>query len=190
MSDLHSLYDGVIARRSASARHLGAPAPDAATLERIVFAASRAPDHGRLVPFRFVRVAEHQRGRLAEALVLAARQTDPALAESEIARLRDKAAEGLAPLVLIARIDAAHPKIPASDQWLAVGCALENLLLASQSLGFAAAVKSGRHFSALGTAFGLGAGEQVVAYVVFGTPSEMPPAKPKPAVADILSDWD
>lgn len=191
MSQTNSLYDGIIARRSASAKHLVAPAPDAATLEQILFAASRAPDHGRLVPFRFVRIAPDQRTRLADLLVSAARQLDADLPGPEAERVREKALEGPLSIAMIARIDGAHPKISVPDQWLSAGCALENILLATGALGFAAAVKSGRHFNApvVREAFALGDSEQVVGLIVLGTASEFPPAKPKPDVAAIVSDW-
>lgn len=185
------LFEGILARSSASARHLEQPVPDEGALEQILFAASRAPDHGRLVPFRFVRIADDQRPRLGAVLAQAAQQTDPAIAEAELARIRDKALEGPCAIALVARIDDRHPKIPASDQWLSVGCALENLLLAAAALGFAAAVKSGRHFvaPAVREAFRLEPSEQLVAYVLIGTPTEAAPAKPKPAVSDIVSHW-
>src|SRR3546814_7818775 len=44
-------------RRSVPARQLGAPGPDHDTVLRMLQSASRVPDHGRRVPFRFVRIA-------------------------------------------------------------------------------------------------------------------------------------
>ena len=191
MTQSAPLYEGVLARRSASGKHLVAPAPGADVMEKILFAASRAPDHGRLVPFRFVRIAPTQRGRLADILADGATQTDPGLAAPEIERVREKAQEGPLAVMMIARIDTAHPKIPVSDQWLAAGCALENILLATGDLGFAAAVKSGKHFDApaVRAAFALAPIEQAVALIVLGTATEFPPPKPKPAVSEIVSDW-
>ena len=44
------------ARRSTPSRLLGEPAPDDAQLLRLLEAAVRVPDHGKLVPFRFLRL--------------------------------------------------------------------------------------------------------------------------------------
>ena len=185
------LTTAILARRSASAKHLVAPGPDAATLDRIILAASRAPDHGRLVPFRLIRIKDESRDRFADVLAAAAREASPGLAEAEVERAREKAFQGPCLLALLARIDAAHPKIPASDQWLTVGCALENMLLAIGDAGFAAAVRSGRSLDAdaVRAAFSLGADEHFTCFLAIGTASEWPPAKPKPAPESITSQW-
>lgn len=185
-------YAALIARRSGNARALVSPAPDRATIDAIVFAASRAPDHGRLVPFRFLEVADTARPRLADMLEAAARVLDPAIAGPEVERAREKAVQGPLILAAIARIEADHPKIPASDQWLTVGCALENLLIAVQSFGFAAAVRSGRFLETapFREGFGLAGNEHAVALVAIGTPAEWPPEKPKPALERVFARWE
>ena len=44
-------------RLSVPTRQLAAPGPDAAQLQRILRSAVRVPDHGKRVPFRFLRIA-------------------------------------------------------------------------------------------------------------------------------------
>ena len=44
------------ARRSVPTRQLAAPGPDEAQLLRILRTAVRVPDHGKRVPFRFLRI--------------------------------------------------------------------------------------------------------------------------------------
>ncbi len=44
-------------RRSVPAKQLEAPGPDHETLLRMLRSASRVPDHGKRVPFRFLRIA-------------------------------------------------------------------------------------------------------------------------------------
>src|SRR3546814_17193008 len=56
-------------RRSVPARQLGAPGPDHDTVLRMHQSAARFPDHGRRVPFRFVRIAGDARLELGDALV-------------------------------------------------------------------------------------------------------------------------
>lgn len=186
-----TLLDAILARRSASARHLSAPGPSAEALDRILFAASRAPDHGRLVPFRFVLIPDVARDAFADVLVAAARQEQPDSAEAEIDRAREKAYQGPCLVALIGKIEPKHPKIPASDQWLSVGCALENLVLAAQAEGFAVAIRSGKALEteAFRHAFHLGENEHFTCFLALGTASEWPPAKPKPALEALVTTW-
>lgn len=187
-----ALLDALMARRSANARMLAAPGPDEAALAVIIKAGAQAPDHGRLVPFRFIRIGEDARGRLADLLEAASREMSPGMPEPEIERAREKADQGPVILGLIARIEAGHPKIPASDQWLAVGCALENMLLAIQAAGFGVAVRSGRFLEtkAIQTGFALAPNEQLVSFLAIGTPTDWPPQKPKPALEAVYSIWN
>jgi len=84
------------ARRTVLPRRLGAPGPDAHQLAAIVGAAAHAPDHGRLQPWRFVRVPADARDALAEAFAQALREREPAaepeaLAQARIERTRTDA---------------------------------------------------------------------------------------------------
>lgn len=191
MTPADPLHASLLSRRSAKAKDLVAPGPDAGQIEKLVFAASRAPDHGRLVPFRFVVIGDEKRAAFADVLAEAARQDAPGLSDPEVARARDKAFEGPCLIAMIARIDSAHPKIPASDQWLTAGCALENFLLAAQAETFAVAVRSGRSLEreAVRQAFALAPQEHFVCFLAVGTPAEFPPAKPKPGLDQVLSRW-
>ena len=87
-------YQALITRRSGNARALVAPGPDKNALAAIILAASRAPDHGRLVPFRFLSIAEGARDRLATLLEAASRALNPDLPTPEIERAREKAYQG------------------------------------------------------------------------------------------------
>jgi len=182
-------YQAILDRRSASAKFLVEPGPSAEERERILLAGSRAPDHGRLAPFRFVTIANRE--AFADVLERAARQEAPGQAETEIERAREKAFQGPWLVALIGRIDPAHPKITASDQWLSVGCALENIVLSIQALGYAAAIRSGRYLEsdAVREAFRLGPDEWFTCFIAVGTATEMPPAKPKPLLAQISTVW-
>ncbi len=193
MSGTHSpLLDGIMARRSGNARALALPGPDAAQLAAIVKAGAHAPDHGRLVPFRFVEIAPGARSKLADLLEASSREIWPDIPQPEIERAREKADQGPVIVALIGRIEADHPKITASDQWLAVGCALENMLLAIQSLGFAAAIRSGKFLEtqAMRAGFGLGPQEHLTSLIAIGTATDWPPQKPKPELDRVFSVWN
>ncbi len=55
-------------RHSVPSRQLGEPAPDEATLHALLEAAIRVPDHGKLVPFRLIRLQGEAKLRFGERL--------------------------------------------------------------------------------------------------------------------------
>ncbi|MEE8439154.1 MAG: nitroreductase family protein, partial [Micropepsaceae bacterium] len=46
--------DLLLSRRSGSAKTMTGPGPDAEQLRTILTAATRVPDHGKIVPWRFI----------------------------------------------------------------------------------------------------------------------------------------
>ncbi len=61
-----------------SAVKLSSPGPDQEALEKMFQSALRAPDHGRLRPWRFVVVPEDKRERFGELMADCLRRMDPA----------------------------------------------------------------------------------------------------------------
>ena len=105
-------------------------------------AAARVPDHGKLVPFRFLRISGDARHALGELLVTRTLQLDPhappAVVEKERARFSH------APLIItvIARLTANH-KVPEQEQLLTAGSVCFALLQSAQAFGFGAQWLSG-----------------------------------------------
>jgi nitroreductase len=171
-----------------SIRNLVAPGPDPVQVRRIISAAAAAPDHGRLVPFRFVEITEPSRQRLAAAHEAATRDLLPEPTDIDLQKARDRALKGPWLMALIACLQPQHPKIVIGDQWLAVGCALQNILLATEAEGLSAGIVSG---PALDTGvmrafFNLKPDERVVSFVTIGTPVERPDPRRKPPLDDVF----
>src|SRR5438874_10046774 len=125
--------DALLKRRSA--RELTEPAPDEGALELILSSAVRAPDHGRLRPWRFVVVRGSTRERLGELFAEHAQRAQPHLGAQALQRERLKALR--APLIVVV---AAHcnpaVKIPLIEQTLSAGAAAHAMMLAAFALGF------------------------------------------------------
>ena len=178
-------------RRSTPSRQLGPPGPDDATLMRMLQTAVRVPDHGKLVPFRFVRIAGGARHALGEALVSRALDLDPR--GSTTALEKDRARFSHAPLVVtvIARLDPGH-KVPEQEQLLSAGCVCFALLQAANALGFGAQWLTGwaAYDAMIGRMLGVRAGEKIVGFIHIGTPGLEAPERDRPDAAALLSDWD
>jgi nitroreductase len=179
---MSSNYQFLLDRRSVPSRQLGDPGPDAAQLDALLRAAVAVPDHGRLEPWRFIRVAGEDRARLGERLAAIAVARDPHAPAAALEKDRGRFTR--APLVLIvaARIVPAH-KVPEQEQLLSAGCAAFNLLHAAHALGFGAQWITGwpAYDRAAAAVMGLSDDEVVVGFIHVGTAhGDRDPPKPRP----------
>jgi nitroreductase len=175
-------------RYSVGPRHLRGPAPSAAQLQQAAALALRAPDHGGLRPFRFVRVDDAQRETLATLFARDAARRGQGSAEVEQARQR--ARNGPALVALVGRIRSDVPEVPAHEQWMCIGAGLMNFLNALHLQGFAAKTLSGGSVADpdIRRAFCTD-GEQLLAWVAAGTPARAAHARAADDAAAGLSDW-
>ncbi len=182
------VLDAIRARKHMGALMLETPGPSAEQMQAILEAGAAAPDHGKLLPFRFVVVPAEMRQAFIDASLAAFRAAVPDADEFGLKKARGKAEQPPSVVALIARIDSQHPRIVASDQWLTVGCALQNLWLAAESLGFACGVSSGRLMETdiMRRAFGLADNEALVSVISIGTPKERQAPRPKPALTELV----
>lgn len=177
-------------RRSAPSRQLGEPGPDDATLKRLLTAAIRVPDHGKLVPWRLIILhadAKQELGRRLASMAIAKHPDMPAAKQD-----KERHRYAHAPLVIavVARLDA-DSRIPEQEQLLSAGCVAHNLLLGAQALGFGAQWLTGwaaydRDAAAL---LGLTDNEHVVGFVHIGTPAIEIPERTRPALDEVVSSW-
>ena len=133
------LLEGIQSRTSPL--KLAAPAPSAAQLEQIVRAGTRAPDHGRLRPWRFTVFEGPAREKLGNAMADCLRSRVPASPQEHLDAERGKAMR--APLVIVVGAKISKGKIPEIEQVGAVAAAAQNMLLAAHALGYGAMWKTG-----------------------------------------------
>jgi nitroreductase len=86
-------------RSGHSASKLGAPAPSAEAVEAMLEAAARAPDHGRLQPWRLILIEGDARRSFGEILAESLARRKPLAGEPVLAREREKALR--APLIIV-----------------------------------------------------------------------------------------
>ncbi|MEZ5832439.1 MAG: nitroreductase [Dongiaceae bacterium] len=173
-------------------KRLGLPAPADAELQQILGAATAAPDHGALRPWRLVLCLSESRAKLAELFVAAKLGLNPAATDLELAREREKA---LRPPVLIALIAAPKPgltTIPEAEQIASAGAALQSILLAAHGLGYGAIMLSGSRCAAenVREALGVQAGETLLGFISIGTIVDTPKLAARPHISDVLRTYD
>lgn len=172
-----------------SVARLTDPAPNEAQREALFQAALRAPDHGQLRPWRFLTIEGQGREKLGELFAEAVQ----ASGEESPAKLDKARAMPLrAPLliVVIATLHE-HPKVPASEQRLAAGCAAHGILLAAHAQGVGAVWRTGdMAFDAhVQQGLGLGANEEIIGYLYVGTPVNDPREAPVLETAAFVQSW-
>ena len=168
--------DALLKRRSA--KTLAEPAPDDGALELLLECASRAPDHGRLRPWRFIVIRGAARERLGDLMAGQLRRKQPAASPESLQRERQKPLR--APLIIaVAAVRDAAARIPPIEQILAAGAAAQNIMLAAPALGFGAMWKTGdaAYDDTVKVALGLAAADAIVGFVYLGTaPADAVPA--------------
>ena len=182
------VMDFLLTRRSRPAKTLAPEGPDRDGLRRLLTAAARSPDHGKLEPWRFVVLNGAAQKRAAELAAerCAALGLEPGDTEKTVAQFRQGA-------VIVAVISSPKPveKIPEWEQGLSAGAVCLGLLNAALASGWGANWLTGRMaydpvFAE--TLLGLAEGERVAGFVHIGTETVAPPDRPRPDV-DALTTW-
>ncbi len=177
-------------RHSVPSRQLGEPAPDGSTLHALLEAAIRVPDHGKLVPFRLIRLQGEAKLRFGERLADLMLRNKPEVSESKLEKERLRYTYAPLVLVVVACIDQ-DSKVPAIEQTLSAGCVAQNLLLGCFALGFGAQWLTGwaAYDDAVAEVLSLEQDEHVVGFIHIGTPQIEVPDRDRPSLADLISTW-
>lgn len=178
------------ARRSPPLRSLAAPGPSADELARMLAIAARVPDHGRLVPWRFIVIEGDARREAGERLdrLYAARNPglDPAKADMWTLYLT----RAPTVVVIVSRADPAA-KVPEWNQQLSAGAAGMALTIAATAMGFASQwlLKWPIRDPEAAALLGIGRNERAAGMFHIGRPSLIAPDRPRPAPESVVTHW-
>ena len=177
-------------RLSVPTRQLATPGPDAAQLQRILRSAVRVPDHGKRVPFRFLRIAGDARQALGDFIAARTLQREPAALPAQLDKERHRFSHAPVVVAVVARIRAGH-KVPEQEQLLSAGCACFALLQAAQALGYGAQWLTAwmAYDPEVARYLGLAAGERIVGFIHIGTPTRDARERERPDAQALLADW-
>jgi nitroreductase len=155
----------------ASAARLADPGPTPQHLGMLLEAAGRAPDHGRLKPWRLIVLEGALREAFTAAAVEAKRARLPAMTAEQLAAEREKLNRSPAIVVVGCAVNREQSKVPEIEQVLAAGAAAQNLFLAAHDLGYGVMWKTGAaaYDPAVKAAIGLRHDDHIVAIMHLGT---------------------
>jgi nitroreductase len=177
-------------RRSIKPIDLAGPAPSAAELETLLTIAARVPDHGKLVPWRFVVFQGDARLAAGETIAAHFKADHPEATADQVAFERRRLAR--APLVVAVVSRAApHVKIPEWEQVLSAGAAAMNLVHAAYALGFAASwiTEWYAYDRRVLDKLGLAPHERIVGFVHIGRPGRANEERDRPTLAEIVKHF-
>lgn len=186
--DTRTPLDFLLTRRSVPVRMLSAPCPDDATLIRLLTAAARVPDHGKLVPFRFAVLRKPAVDRLARIT----REVGTAQGRDPDKLVKQAAAFDDAPMTVavICKPNTDTP-IPVVEQEQTAALACLSLVNAAEAAGFGGHWLTGwmaRDRDFLRKSFGLEEPDVVAGFIHLGTAAKLPVERPRP-VLDAMTDW-
>jgi nitroreductase len=179
-------------RQTILPKRLFDPGPDDAQLELIFRAASAAPDHGEILPWRFVVIPAAARARLSQVFADALLERDPAATPEQVAQAREKAFRGPVLMLAVIRTGLPDEEIPPLERVLSAGCAIQNMLLVATAMGFASSLTSGKALQSPGlrALFSLQDDEQAVCFVSLGTADRSKSARQRPEPSRYVSFLD
>src|SRR5580698_410780 len=181
----HAL-DLLLSRRSGSAKAMQEPGPSKKQIAHILQAGARAPDHGKLFPWRFIVFEGKGRERAGDILaeVMEAEGERDKQVEEERGRL-------LRAPVVIGVVSAAREqhKIPVWEQELSAGAVCQNILIAATALGFVANWLSEwyAYHPVVKDRLGLKPGERIAGFIYIGTAKDDLEERPRPEMDRIVT---
>ena len=189
LNDRSSILSLLETRRSGKPRELVGPGPNAQELERILTSAARAPDHGKLHPWRFVTVADDQRDALAALLKAALAQENPDAKDAHREK-EEEFAHYAGQLVVLISAPVHDHKIPLWEQELSCGAAGMSLLLAAHALGYVAGWVTGwRAYSERARSAFCGPGERIGGFIFIGQAGHALEERQRPERSDVWKEW-
>jgi nitroreductase len=178
-------------RQTILPKRLIEPGPSAVEIEKLFLAASTAPDHDLINPWRFLVIPAHKREDLGELFAQALSERDPSATDEQLEQARDKARRS--PLLMVLIVDAAKgdPEIDMHERVLSAGCAVQNFMLLANAMGYGTGLTSGKALKAQSFRSGLqlNRSEHAICFLNVGTVSSRKPFKPRPEVQQFVQVW-
>lgn len=157
-------------QRRRSCKKFGDTAPSREQLDQMFKAALRAPDHGRLKPYRFVVIED--RVKFKQCLLDTVAEFE--LGEHGLGKAEKLSKQSPCVVAVIAKLDDQNPKVPVWEQQVCAGCATYGLQLAANVLGFET-VWISKHWvksQSIRQALRCADHEQIIGLVMIGSPLE------------------
>lgn len=176
-------------RQHVSPKRLIAPGPNPSQKLEILNAAGAAPDHGKITPWHFYEVSLDGRHLLGNLFADALIERDPTATSMQIEEAKEKAFRGPLLLLATAKLNGAQDNIPEQEKLISAGCAIQNILLMANALGFGSGLSSGKalYSKKMRTLFSLQEKEEPLCFITIGSISTHKANKQRPDASSYSS---
>ncbi len=185
-----TLLNQLLTRRSVVANKLSEPGPNDEELDLILQAASRAPDHKKLEPWRFVLFRSEAREKFGKVLAKALQNEEEEVSET---RLEMELRRFMRAPIVIAVITSFKYEgaVPEWEQILSTGAVCQNTLIAATALGYSAQwiTEWYTYNTHVQDAMGMEEHERIAGFIYIGTASEPPKERKRPNLDEIVTEW-
>jgi nitroreductase len=168
-------------RQHISPKRLESPGPSAIQIKQILDAAGAAPDHGQRTPWHFYEIQQNSRAPLGNMFATALLERDINATNKQVEEAKQKAFRGPLLFLVTAKLNTPD-EIPDHEKLISIGCAIQNVLLTANSLGYGSGLSSGKAFTskAMREFFFLAENEKPLCFITIGTISKHKPNQKRP----------
>lgn len=164
---------------------LTTPAPCEKSLEIILAAGVRVPDHACLKPYHFTVITGDGLQRLSELLVASSNKQTANL--EKVAKMPFRA-----PMVIVISTQfTQHEKVPKQEQLITAGCSAHAMQMAAYSLGFGAVWRTGElaYNDKVKNGLAIEDENEIVGFLYIGTACKEQTLKASKGFLDKVSYW-
>lgn len=182
------MLDLLASRRTVPLPQLQGPGPTEEELTRLLTIAARVPDHGKLVPWRFIVFEGEARERAGDLIARAFLADEPQADEQRVAQERGRLAHAPVVVAVVSRARP-HAKIPEWEQVMSAGAVCMNLIVAAKAMGFSATWLTQWYAFDRRVLDGLGLApdERIAGFMHIGRPAQIPADRDRPDMSAIVS---
>jgi len=181
----------LLRRRSLTVKDMIGPGPSQDEIDLILTIGSRVPDHKKQVPWRFLTIEGDARHKAGEKLRSIFAKNNPDTDNDLLGFEQNLLTRAPLVIAVISTATPDNPKVPEWEQILTAGAVCQNILLASNALGFAGQWLS--EWYAYDDEFlahlGLSKDERIAGFIYIGTAGKEPAERGRPDIKELTQKW-
>ena len=182
----------LILRRSLTVKDMVHPGPSEEQIKQILKIGSRVPDHKKQVPWRFLTFEKSTRGKFGKILRTIFAKNNPKTNEKILDFEENRFLRAPLVIAVISTADKDNPKVPEWEQILTAGAVCQNILIASNAMGYASQwlTEWYAYDKVVLKELNLNPNERIAGFIYIGTASKQPKERGRPDLANLVKKWE